>query len=225
MASANGGYDNTPNSSRSRRGFDNVAIPYKVARGDDLSQDTILTLGTVRMCMDKLSQFSPKLAYTPEIQQRCEEVLQRKYDDDIGNDAFAPPHYAVYEDPRLAAFYGVDTSMVENIQTRKETFEERRARLVDETVREIEPELLGLYQAMEQFRMEDWARHGVADEQIYTHVDPDITLFRNYNRGWSTMDRPIGTSEKSNVINLYEGEPEYTFPQPHPGWEVDRPKY
>lgn len=224
MASANSGFDNSAKSSRSRREINNVGLPYRVAQGDDLAQDTVLTPATVRMCMDGLAKFAPKLAYTPEIQQRCEEALERKFDEDMGGDAFVPPNYAVYDDPNLAAFYGVQVGLTSNLQTRKETFEEQRARLVQEVVREVEPELRGLWMNMEQFRREDWARHGVADEKIYTHVDPNQTLFRNYDNEWGPIDRPIATGDKFNIIDLFEAEPEFTFPQPHPGWEVDRPK-
>jgi hypothetical protein len=148
-------------------------------------------------------------------------VLQQRYESDIGNDIFIPPNYAVYEDPKIAAFYGVDTSQTDNIQSRFETFDEQKDRLVKETVREVEVEIPGLAQMMNHYRTEDWARHGIQDEAPYIHADPDITLFRNPGRGWCSMDRPIATSEKSNVIDMYEGQPEYTFPTPHPGWEVD----
>lgn len=204
------------------RSRDTQGIAQRVARGDDLSQDKILTPETFRMCMDALSTYVGDLAYSPEIEQKVQEVLQRRFADDQGNDVFNPPNFAPYDDPELAAFYGIDTSQVNNLQTRMENFEEQRNRLVRETVREIEPELKGIWMQMEQFRMESWARHGVADESPFVHTNPDVTLFRNYGKGWGAVDNPVSTSNKSNVLNLLEAEPEYTHPTPHPGWEVDR---
>jgi hypothetical protein len=171
--------------------------------------------------MDELSKYCGDLAYTPEVQQRVMEILQRKWESDIGNDVFVMPNYAPYDDKELANFYGIDTSQTNNLESRRENYEEQRARLVKETVREYEPELQGLALNMEQYRVEDSFRHGVADEKIYTHVDPDITLFRNYDRGWSTIDRPVATSDKNNTLNLYESSGEYIHSIPHSGWEVD----
>lgn len=207
---------------RARSGLDSRSIVYRTARGDDLEQNKILTPETIRMCMDGLATYSGDLAYTPEIEQKVQEVLERRYTDDQGNDVFSPPNYAPYDDPELASFYGIDTSQITNMQTRKENYEEQRNRLVKEVIREVEPELKGLWMQMEQFRIEDWARHGVADEKIYSHANPDVTLFRNYGKGWSTIDNPVSTSDKTNIIDLYEAQPEYTFPLPHPAWDVDR---
>jgi hypothetical protein len=211
-----------PRTDRFRKGRHNTSFTHRVTVGDELEQDKILSPETARMCMDQLAKVAGELAYTPEIQQIVMSALQMRYEEDIGNDVFVPPNYAPYDDPELATFYGIETNQVSNLQTRKENYDEQRNRLVREVVRQVEPEMKGLYMQMEQFRVEDAARHGVADEQIYTHVDPDITLFRNYSRGWSTMDRPIATSDKSNVINLYEAEPEFTHTLPHAGWETDR---
>lgn len=204
------------------RARDTQGVPQRVARGDDLLQNKVLSPETFRMCMDALAQYAGDLAYTPEIEHKVQEVLQRRFADDQGNDIFVPPNFAPYDDPELAAFYGIDTSKVDNIQSRLENFEEQRTRLVKETVREIEPELKGLAAQMEQFRLESWARHGVADESIFVHSDPDTTLFRNYGKGWASIDNPVATSDKTNVINMYEAEPDFTFPTPHPGWDVDR---
>jgi hypothetical protein len=33
----------------------------------------------------------------------------------------------------------------------------------------------------------------------------------------------VATNDKGNVIDLYTAVPEYTYPIPHPGWDVDRP--
>lgn len=218
--SSSGGYFVRTDMSRTSR--DAVAIPYHWQRSDALLQDKILHPETVRECISALAEKGGALAYTPEMQQRIMEVLQQRFESDIGNDIFVPPNYAPYEDPQLAAFYGIDTSLTNNLQTRLETFEEQKDRLVQEVVREVEPEMPGLAQMMELYRREDWARHGVTDESLYVHSDPDITLFRNPDRGWCAIDRPISTSDKGNVINMYEGQPEYTFPRSHPGWDVDR---
>ena len=175
------------------------------------------------MCMDELAKKGGgDLAYTPEVQHRVMTILQRKFEEDLGGDIFALPNYAPYDDQQMANFYGIDTSKTENLQSRKETYDEQRARLVQETVAEFEPEMAGLATTMQQYRLEDWARHGVADENIYTHTNPDATLLRNYKGGWSSLDVPISTSEKSNVVDMYQATPEYTFPRRHPGWEVDR---
>ena len=192
------------------------------ARGDDLAHDIILHPDTVRDCLKELSKVCGNLAFTPEIQHRCAEVLQTKFDTDIGNDIFVPPNYAPYDDPKLAAFYGIDTSQTDNLQTRKESTEEQRKRLVREVVREVEVELPGLAQMMNHFSNEEWARHGVANEAPYMHSNPDVTLLRNPGGGWNGLDNPISTSDKGNVINMYEGQPEYTFPRQHPGWETDK---
>jgi hypothetical protein len=208
---------------RYRTSRDAAEIPYLVTRGDDLIQNKILTPDTVREIMDRLAYVGGDLAYTPEMQAKIMEVLTMRYETNMGNDLFMLPNYAPYEDPEIAAFYGVDTTQTNNIQTRKETFQEQKDRIINETVREVEVEFSGLQQMMEHFRREDWARHGVADESPYIHSDPDITLLRNPSRGWCPLDLPISTSDHSNVIDLTEGEPEFTFPTPHPGWDVDRP--
>jgi hypothetical protein len=207
---------------RTRTSRDAALIPYHWERGDALIQDKVLHPETVREVMATLAPVGGNLVYTPEMQARIMTVLQRRFETDIGNDIFVPPNYAPYEDPQLAAFYGIDTSETNNIQTREETFEEQKKRLVKETARELETELPGLAEMMEHYREEDWARHGIADETIYMHSDPDITLFRNPGRGWCTIDRPVATSQKRNVIDMTEGQPEFVFPRTHPAWEVDR---
>lgn len=197
-------------------------IPYHWQRSDALIQDKVLHPETVREALAELAKVGGDLAYTPEMQARVMTVLERRFETNMGNDVFVPPNYAVYDDPSLAAFYGVDTSQTANLQTRKETFEEIKNRLIRETVRELEVELPGLAQMMEHYRREDWARYGVAEEAPFMHSDPDTTLFRNPDGGWCTIDRPISTSEKGNVIDMYEGQPEFVFPRAHPGWETDR---
>jgi hypothetical protein len=204
------------------RARDTQGIAQRVARGDDLELERILVPETFRMCMDSLSQYVGDLAYSPEVEQRVQEVLERRFTVDQGNDLFNPPNYAPYDDPEMAAFYGIDTSQVTNLKTRKENYTEQRDRLVKETVREVEPEMKGLWMQMEQFRMESWARHGVADEAPFVHTNPDVTLFRNYSKGWAAIDNAVATSNKTNVIDLHEAEPEFTHPTPHPGWDVDR---
>jgi hypothetical protein len=210
-------------SNRFRTSRDSASIPYNWQRSDALLQDKILHPDTVRECMARLAEKGGDLAYTPEMQARISTELQQRYESDIGNDIFVLPNYAPYEDPELAAFYGIDTTMTSNIQTRKETFSEQKNRIVEEVCRQLEVELPGLAQMMDHYRREGWARYGVADEAPFMHSDPDITLFRNPQRGWSSMDVAVATSNKGNVIDMYEGQPEYTFPTPHPGWEIDVP--
>ena len=205
---------------RTRR--DNGSLLYRIARGDDVEQNTVLTPETLRMCMQGLAQYAGDLAYSPEIQQRIQEVLERRFEADMGNDVFSMPNYAPYDDRELAAFYGVNTSMTANMQTRKENYEEQRARLVNETVREIEPELMGLVQQMKHYENESWARHGIADEDIFVHANPDESLLRNPGGGWCALDNPISTSSKNNVIELYDAVSDHVFPEPHPAWDVDR---
>lgn len=195
---------------------------YRATVGDELFEDYFYAPETVRKCQDALARVSGNLAYTPAIEEKILQVLERRVNTDIGNDVFVPPHYGPYEEPEMAAFYGIDTTMTDNLQTRKETHREQRDRIVAETIREVEIEMTGLAQQMELFRREDWPRHGVYDERPYFHADPDITLLRNPERGWSTLDRPVATSDKTNVIDLYEAQPEFVFPTPHPAWEVDR---
>lgn len=209
-------------SDRSRVGNDARSLLYNVSRGDAIAQDTVLHPVTIRIILDKLAAYGGDLAYSPAIQASVNNVLKRRYETNEGNDLFCPPNYAVYEDPEVAAFHGVDVSMVDNIQTRKETHLEIRDRLIEEVVREVEPELAGLAQMMNHYENESWARHGVADEKLFVHADPNRTLFRNPGGGWCAVDNPVATSDKGNVINMFEGQPEYTFPTPHPGWEIDR---
>jgi hypothetical protein len=207
---------------RPRRSGDSVEIAYRTARGDDVLQDKIFTHETVQMILRRLERIGGRLAYSPEVVHRVSTELQQRYETDVGNDIFIPPNYAPYEDPNLAAFYGVDTSQIDNIQTRKETFEETRHRLIEEVTRQIEVELPGLQTMMNHYEQENWARHGISDEMPFIHQDPDVTLFRNPERQWASIDRPVSTNDKGNVINLYDAEPDYTFPQPHPGWTVDK---
>lgn len=197
-------------------------IPYHVSRGDALLQDEITKPETIRRGLDMLAEKGGDLAYTPEMLHRFETVLMRRFETHDGGDNFQMPHYGVYDDPEMAAFYGCDTSKIDNIRSEKETFKEVVDRLLFETVREIESEMAGLSQMMQHYRNEEWARYGVAAEAPYSHVDPDVTLFRNPSHGWSTMDRPAATSQKSNVIDLYEAQGEHIFATPHEGWEVDK---
>jgi hypothetical protein len=135
-------------SSRRARDLDGTA--YRWAHGDAFEHEVVLTPGTVRECLDELARGGAgQLAYTPEVQHQVADALERRFETDMGNDLFSPPHFAPYEDPALAAV--------------------------------------------------------------------------NRGGGWAAVDRPAATSEKSNVINLYEAVPDYVFPQPHPGWDVDRP--
>jgi hypothetical protein len=195
-----------------------------VARGDELLQDKVFSHETIRKGLDILSSKygGGQLAYTPEMSQRFQTVLERRYATTEGPERFEMPNYAPYTDPNLASFYGCDTSDTTNITTRKETFDEVVERIVEESAREISEELPGLAQMMDHYYNEAWARYGVANEQPFAHIDPDKTLFRNPGGGWSTMDRPASTADRSNVIDMYEAVPDYTFAQPHEGWLVDR---
>jgi len=202
---------------------DAALIPYHVVRGDELLQDRITDPMTIRRGLDMLAQTGGDLAYTPEMLARFQTVFMRRFETNQGRETFDMPNgYAVYEDPEIAAFYGVNTSDQESIRTRKETFDEIVNRLLIETVHEIETEMAGLSQMMGHYNNEEWARYGVYAEAPYSHVDPDATLFRNPERGWGTMDIAAATSEKTNVVDLYEVSPDYVYPTPHPGWEVDR---
>lgn len=204
--------------------MDSRLLPYHVARGDALLQDKVFSHETVKRGLDILSSKygGGKLAYTPEMSERFQTVLQRRYATNDGWDQFQMPNYAPYVDPELASFYGCETSQKENIMVRKETFDEITERLIEDTAREISDELPGLQQMMDWYYNEEWARYGVAEEVPYAHKDPDSTLFRNPSRGWSTMDRPAATSDRSNVIDMYDAVPDYTFATPHEGWLVDR---
>jgi hypothetical protein len=205
-------------------GMDSHLIPYHKARGDDLLQDKVFAHETVKKGLDILANDfgAGNLAYTPEMSERFQTVLQRRYATNDGWDQFQMPNYAPYVDEDLAAFYGCDTSMKENIMARKETFDEITERLIHDTAREISNELPGLSQMMGHYNNEVWARYGVTDEKPYVHEDPDVTLFRNPDHGWSTIDRPASTSDRSNVVDMYGAVPDYTFATPHEGWLVDR---
>ena len=202
---------------------ESAGMGYRVTEGDDLLQDVLFRDETIRRGLAMLDQYAGGgLAYTPEMSERFKEVLERRYQVDEGSNSFDVPNYALYEDPDMAAFYGVDTSQVDNIQAEREDFDLQVERLLRDTAREIEPEMAGLAQQMQNFRNEEWARYGVFEEKPYVHADPDITLFRNPGRGWATIDRPAATSDKTNVINLYDAQPDFTYSIPHEGWLVDR---
>lgn len=202
---------------------DAALIPYHVARGDELLQDRITDPATIRRGLDMLSRYGGNLAYSPEMVARFQEVFMRRFETDEGSEIYEMPNgYAVYEDPHLAAFHGADTSDRASLRTQKETFDEAVDRLLEETVRELAPEFAGLAQNLNDFENEQWARHGVSDEAPFVHYAPDSTIFRNPTGGWCPIDVAVSTSEKSNVINMYEGATDYVFPLVHPAWEVDR---
>lgn len=200
------------------------AIPYHVVRGDQLLQDLIIAPETVRRGLDILSRQygGGELAYTPEMVARFETVLQRRFETNDGTDNFEVPNYGVYEDADMAAFYGCDTSETNNLRMRRETFDEVVERLLHETAREINTEMAGLSQMQDHYIQEEWARYGTFDPKPYVHDDPNVTLFRNPDGGWCTIDRPAATSEKSNVIDLTQAVPDFTFASPHEGWLVDQ---
>lgn len=196
-------------------------IPYRVARGDVLLEELLFAPDTIRRGLDRLAQYS-NLARTPEMVHRFEEVLQRRFESDKGWDNFEMPNFAVYEDGQLASFYGCEGLRTENVKTRRETYQEIVERLIAETVDEIAPEMAGLSQMHDHFNNESWARYGVAEEAPFCHADPDVTLFRNPEKGWAGISLPAATSQKSNVIDMYQGDPDFTFATPHEGWLVDQ---
>lgn len=210
---------------RADAGWDSRTLVYHKARGDELLQDRIFSHETINHGLDMLANHygAGKIAYTPEMSEKFQTILQRRYASDLGNDHFQMPNYGVYEDPEMAAFYGANTTNYENIPNRKETFDETVERLVAASARELAEEVPGLQQVMNMFQKEEWARYGVAEEMPYAHVEPDQTLFRNYDGSpWSAIDIPAATSDKSNVMDLYSVQPEWTFPVQHDGWLVDR---
>lgn len=213
------------NKPRSDAGWDSRALVYKVARGDELLQDKVFSHETIRRGLDKLANEhgAGQLAYTPEMTEKFETILQRRYASDLGDEIYQMPNYAPYEDPDLAAFYGCNTSDYDNIPARKETFDETTERLIAASARELAEEIPGLQQVMNMFAKEEWARYGIANEVPYAHVDPDQTLFRNYdNNPWSAMDLPAATADRQNVLDMYSVQPEWTFPVQHDGWLIDR---
>lgn len=209
-------------------GQDGYSIAYKAARGDELLQDYAFTHESIQRGLDILATKYGvgQLAYSPEVIERFKEVYERRYTTNDGPDQFQMPNFAPYVDSEIATFYGLDTSdqgQGGKIMDRKETFAETIDRLLDESARETLDDIPGLQQMMHHYETETWARHGVADESPFAHENPDATLFRNPQGGWSTIDRPAATSDRSNVIDMYDAVPNYTFPTPHPGWTVDRP--
>lgn len=74
---------------------------YRVARGDELLQDTLFAPRNIRRGLDMLAAYGEAggfsgLAYTPEMLHRFEEVLERRYNTTDGAYAFAMPHFAPY---------------------------------------------------------------------------------------------------------------------------------
>ena len=121
----------TGNKPNGDAGSDSHLIVYHKARGDDLLQDKVFALETTKKGLDILATEygAGELAYTPEISERFQTVLQRRYAVNDGWDQFQMPNYAPYVDDEVAAFYGCDTSMKKNIMARKETQDEIVARL------------------------------------------------------------------------------------------------
>jgi hypothetical protein len=206
------------------------AMSYRVGAGDVLIQDILFRPETIRRGLDILAQRGAgELAYTPEMVHKFEEILERRYNDDDGGNTFEMPNYAPYEDPNLAMFYGANTS-VRNFRTAKETLEQTVNRLLLESANEASIELPGLVQQMNWYAVETWPRVGVTEENFFVQPDSDTTIFRNPDHGWSTIDRPISTADRSNVIQMYAGPGEQAvgghvvenlYPTPHPGWLVD----
>jgi hypothetical protein len=201
---------------------------YRVARGDELLQDTLFAPRNIRRGLDMLAAYGETggysgLAYTPEMLHRFEEVLERRYNTTDGAYTFAMPHFAPYVDAETARFYGANTADESLVRTRPETFGEATERLLAETANELAPEMLALKQSMGWFEAEKFARYGPYNDVPYVHSDPDTTLLRNPQGGWCTIDLPASTSQKTNVVDLTQAVPDFTFATPHEGWLVDRP--
>lgn len=208
------------------RSNDSRIIPYLVARGEPLLQDQVFAPGTIKKGLDILaSEYGAgALAYTPEVLHQFEEVLQRRYNSDDGQYRYEMPHSAIYDDPELAAFFGVENGLDNNLlQTDMESLEATTDRLVRASAKEVADILPGLFQLHENFSNEEWARISVADEAPFVHQDPDVTLFRNpQHEKWNTMQRPVSTSEKTNTLDLSNTGGFDAFARPHEGWEVDQ---
>lgn len=205
---------------------DSRLIPYQVSRGDQLLQDQVFAPESIRrgLKMLELDFGAGKLAFTPEMVHEFETVLQRRYETDDGSYVFETPNFSVYEDPEIAAFYGVDSGTYNNfLRTEKESFQEATERLLRATAKEVADNIPGLVQLHENFNNESWARYGVAEEVPYCHADPDVTLFRNPSReAWNSMARPAATSQKTNTIDLTEAVGFNIYAQPNEGWQVDQ---
>lgn len=201
-----------------------MSLVHRKARGDILLQDVIFTPEAIQRGLDIMANEYGvgELAYTPEMRERYLEVLERRFGTSDGPDQFQMPNYGVYEDPEMAAYYGANTALGNDIQTQVESLEEEVDRLLRESARETAYEAPGLMQQMTWYALESAPRHGVADEAPFAHVDPNITLFRNPSRGWAAIDNPIATSDKTNIIDMTSVIPDYTFPKQHPAWLVDK---
>lgn len=204
---------------------DSRLIPYHVARGDKLLQDEVFTPESIRRGLQliEIQYGAGKLAYTPEVLHEFETILQRRYDTDDGPYVFETPNTLVYDDPEIAAFYGVDPAQYNNfLRTERESFKDTTERLIQASAREVAENIPGLVQLHENFNNESWARYGIAEETPYFHSDPDITLFRNPTRdAWNSMARPSSTSQKVNTIDLTGAVGFNIYAEPHEGWQVD----
>lgn len=204
---------------------DSRLIPYHVARGDQLLQDMVFAPETIRRGLKLLEvEFGAgKLAYTPEMLHEFETVLQRRYETDDGAYIFEMPNSSVYDDPEIAAFYGVQSGLNTNfLRTEKESFQSATERLIQATAKEVAENIPGLVQLHDNFNNESWARYGIAEEMPYCHADPDVTLFRNPQReAWNSMARPASTSQKTNTIDLTDAVGFNIYAQPNEGWQID----
>lgn len=199
-------------------------LAYRAARGDPLLSDLLFSHETLQEGLQKLAnEFNVgEIAYSPDVTELFNTILERRYAVNDGADKFQMPHYGIYEDQGMANFYGADTSDRSNINTEYEQFEDIKNRLILETIHEILPEIEGIKAQMALYSIESWARHGVSDETPYVHRDVDVTLLRNFNHGWSALDRPVATDDKHNTINAYEVQPAYVQAIPHEAWLVDQ---
>lgn len=208
----------------------NDGLTYRVARGDPILSDLLFSKETLQEGLQKLADTPGvgAIAYSPDVTELFNNILERRYAVNDGDDKFQMPHYGIYEDDSMAAFYGVDTSDRSNINTEYEEFGDIKDRLIRETIHEILPEIEGIKAQMALYEIESWARHGTADEMPYVHKDVDVTLLRNFDHGWSALDRPTATNDKHNTINMYDVQPEYVQQIPHQAWLVDedqKPQY
>lgn len=189
-----------------------TVYPYLVAQGETHPLELLRSPDTLARGLDMLAAFGGRLAYTSEMRARFQEVLERRFESQTGPDHFLGLANGFGED---AAFYGVRAAAP--LPAARESAQAMVDRLLAETVLELEGELFPLSEQMRLYELESWPRHGALNEEPLRHADADASLFRNPDHGWSAIDRPVSTSDKSNTIGTYRDAP---FPQMHPGWHT-----